>query len=212
MNPIYERVQTVGVLPVVSFSCAEEALNACQALAAGGIHAAEITFRTDAAAECIRAVRQALPDFLVGAGSVITVELARTAKEAGAQFLVSPGFSGEIVEYALENDLVIFPGCSNATDLMQASRYALPVVKFFPAETLGGLPMLKAISAPFPRMRFMPTGGLNLSNLPQWLSYDKVFACGGSWLVKDAWLKDENWAAITQAAQETVKALQEVQK
>jgi len=210
MNTIYSRVQSVGVLPVVAFSDVNQALAACKALAQGGIEAVEITFRTDAAADCIRAVRQAMPDFLVGAGSVVTLDMAKLALDAGAQFLVTPGFSAEIVEFALANRTVIFPGCSGATDMMAASRYALPVVKFFPAENLGGLPMLKALSAPFPKLRFMPTGGLKLSNLSDWLTWDRIFACGGSWLVQKDWLQEENYDAITDAARRTVEKLREV--
>jgi len=203
MQDIYERIRVGGVLPVVSFFTPEEAVPTCRALEAGGINAVEITFRTEAAAEAIYLVRQTLPGFLVGAGSILTPDMAQTAIMAGAEFLVTPGFSAPVVEMAISRGVPIFPGCSNASDLMAASAYPLNIVKFFPAEALGGLPMLKALSAPFPKLTFMPTGGLTLDNFTNYLASPKVFACGGSWLVKPAWLEEENYDAIREAARRT---------
>ncbi len=207
MQDIYERIRIGGVLPVASFFTPEEAVPTCRALEAGGIGAIEITFRTEAAAEAIYLVRQTLPGFLVGAGSLLNAEMAQTAIMAGAEFLVTPGFSVPIVEMAQSRGVPIFPGCSNASDLMTASSYNLNIVKFFPAEALGGLKMLKALSAPFPKLSFMPTGGLTLDNFTDYLADPKVFACGGSWLVKSAWLQSENYEAVRDAARRTREKL-----
>jgi len=207
MQDIYERIRTGGVLPVVSFSSPEEAVPTCRALEAGGIGAVEITFRTEAAAEAIYLVRQALPGFLVGAGSLLTKDMTQTAIMAGAEFLVTPGFYAPIVEMALDRGVPVFPGCSNASDLMSASNYPLKIVKFFPAEALGGLTTLRALAAPFPKLSFMPTGGLTLDNFTDYLAYPRVFACGGSWLTKPAWLRDENYEAVREAARRTRERL-----
>ncbi len=184
MSDVFEVIGRAGVVPVVVASSEEEALETCRALERGGLSVAEITFRTAAAAAAIARVRREMPGMLVGAGTVLTVESARQALEAGAAFLVSPGFSRSVVRFAQENGTPVLPGCSNPSDLMAAVEMGLTWVKFFPAEPLGGLGMLKALAAPFGSLQFVPTGGIDEKNLASYLSFRQAPACGGSWMVR----------------------------
>jgi len=204
---VLRRLYLTGVVPVLTLTRPEDAVPVCRALLEGGIPAAEVTYRTDAAKEAIRRLRQELPDFLTGAGSILTESYADSALEAGAQFLVSPGFSEKVIIKARESGIPVVPGCSSATDLIRASEMGLSSVKFFPVEPLGGLTMLKALSAPFPELTFMPTGGLTIHNFLSYLDYPRVFACGGSWLAQESWIREARWMKITEAAYTTQEAV-----
>ncbi|MCI9341210.1 MAG: bifunctional 4-hydroxy-2-oxoglutarate aldolase/2-dehydro-3-deoxy-phosphogluconate aldolase, partial [Dorea sp.] len=183
---LLEQVEAKKIVPVVKLDRASDARALGEALCAGGLPVAEVTFRTDAAEESIRIMKREFPEMMVGAGTVVNVEQAERALAAGASFLVSPGISRSVVEFALDHKLPIFPGTCTPSEVMTAMEYELLVVKFFPAAQYGGLNTIKALAAPFPSVRFMPTGGINASNIMEYLASDKIIACGGSWMVKDS--------------------------
>jgi len=172
------------VIPVVVIKEVGETVATLKALRDGGVNCAEITFRTACAAEAISLGVKEFPDMNVGAGTIINLEQAQKAVEAGAKFLVSPGLSVEVARYALENNIPYYPGCVTPTEIMQALELGINIVKFFPANVYGGLKALKALSAPFPQIKFIPTGGVDLSNLEEFLAFDKVYAVGGSFMMK----------------------------
>lgn len=203
-DEILLQVETKKIVPVVKLDSSKDAPFLAEALCNGGLPIAEITFRTDAAEESIRSIIQKFPDMIIGAGTVTNVTQAKRALDAGAVFLVSPGFSRPIVEFALENHVPIFPGTCTPSEIIAALEYELPVVKFFPAKQYGGLSTIKSLAAPFPTLRFMPTGGINADNLLEFLSFDKIIACGGSWMVKDSLIKDGNFSEITRLTSEAV--------
>lgn len=198
------QVEEKKIVPVVKLDRVEDAKPLAEALCAGGLPVAEVTFRTDAAEESIRQMSKAFPEMMVGAGTVVNLDQAKRALDAGAQFIVSPGFSRKVTEFALDNKIMVFPGTCTPTEVMMAMEYDLPVVKFFPAKQYGGLDTIKALSAPFPSMRFMPTGGINASNIQDFLSYKKIIACGGSWMVKDTLINEGNFAEIQRLTAEAV--------
>lgn len=210
MHEILERINQIGIVPVVVLEDAKDALPLAEALCAGGLPCAEVTFRTDAAEESIRIMAREFPEMLVGAGTVLTTEQADRAAVAGAKFLVSPGLNPRIVKYCVEKGLLITPGCSNPSDIEQALENGLEVVKFFPAEPAGGLKMIKAMAAPYVGVKFMPTGGINAENVREYLSYDRVLACGGSWMVKDSLIKAGDFDKITALAKEAAGIVKEV--
>ncbi|MGM9606547.1 MAG: bifunctional 4-hydroxy-2-oxoglutarate aldolase/2-dehydro-3-deoxy-phosphogluconate aldolase [Oscillospiraceae bacterium] len=181
---IYEEIARLKIIPVVVLDDEKDALPLADALIAGGLPAAEITFRTAAAEGSIRAITAERPDMLVGAGTITTLDQARRAISAGAGFLVTPGFSDEVTAYAVEQDVPIFPGVCTPTEIMMTLQYDLPVVKFFPAQQNGGLAAIKALNGPFPALKFMPTGGISAANVKEYLAYPNIAACGGSWMVK----------------------------
>lgn len=172
------------VIPVVVIKEVGETVATLKALRDGGVNCAEITFRTACAAEAISLGVKEFPDMNVGAGTIINLEQAQKAVEAGAKFLVSPGLSVEVARYALKNNIPYYPGCVTPTEIMQALELGINIVKFFPANVYGGLKALKALSAPFPQIKFIPTGGVDLSNLEEFLAFDKVYAVGGSFMMK----------------------------
>ena len=184
MEKMQEQLQKFGVVPVVVLNNAKDALLLAKALIEGGLPCAEVTFRTEAAEESIRQMAEKYPEMLVGAGTVLTIEQVDRAVNAGAKFIVSPGFDPEIVDYCLSREIPIFPGCVTPSEVAQAVKRGLKVVKFFPAEQYGGVSAIKALAAPYTMVRFMPTGGVSLKNLKDYLSCDKIIACGGSWMVK----------------------------
>lgn len=208
MNNVLAQAAGKKIVPVVKLNRAEDALPLAQALIEGGLPVAEVTFRTDAAEASIREMVK-IPEMLVGAGTVTNTEQAKRALDAGASFLVTPGFSSKVTEFALEHSLPIFPGIATPTELMMAVEYGLPVVKFFPAAQYGGLAAIKAMAAPFPSVRFMPTGGVNASNIKEYLACDKVIACGGSWMVKEDFIKTGDFASVTRLTQEAVELAQQ---
>ena len=177
MKDITERFEKLGVVPVVVLEDAKDAVPLATALVEGGLPCAEVTFRTEAAEESIRLMTEQFPEMLVGAGTVLTVEQVDAAVRAGAKFIVSPGFDAEIVDYCLKNEIPVFPGCISPSEVAQAVKRGLKVVKFFPAEPAGGISMIKAMAAPYTGLKFMPTGGINAKNLGEYLSCDKIFCC-----------------------------------
>ncbi|MCI9615772.1 MAG: bifunctional 4-hydroxy-2-oxoglutarate aldolase/2-dehydro-3-deoxy-phosphogluconate aldolase [Dorea sp.] len=206
---LLEQVEAKKIVPVVKLDRASDARALGEALCAGGLPVAEVTFRTDAAEESIRIMKREFPEMMVGAGTVVNVEQAERALAAGASFLVSPGISRSVVEFALDHKLPIFPGTCTPSEVMTAMEYELLVVKFFPAAQYGGLNTIKALAAPFPSVRFMPTGGINASNIMEYLASDKIIACGGSWMVKDSLINAGDFEEITRLTAETVALVSE---
>ncbi|QIK69297.1 bifunctional 4-hydroxy-2-oxoglutarate aldolase/2-dehydro-3-deoxy-phosphogluconate aldolase [Erysipelothrix sp. HDW6C] len=207
MTTITEQIKNIGIVPVVKLDDAKDAIPLAKALIEGGLPCAEVTFRTDAAYESIRLIAETYPEMLVGAGTVLTTEQVDASIEAGAKFIVSPGLNPKIVKYCIEKNIPIFPGCANASDIEQAIECGLEVVKFFPAEVNGGLDAINALSGPYPNMKFMPTGGVNLKNMMRYLSSDKIIACGGTWMVSDALIKSGNYDEIVRISQEAVNQM-----
>ena len=184
MNDTLKKIGSIGIVPVVVLNKAEDAEPLAKALVAGGLPCAEVTFRTDAAEESIREIAKKFPDMFVGAGTVLSIEQVDRAIGAGAKFIVSPGLNPKVVEYCIKKEYPVCPGIMTPTELEVALALGLDVVKFFPAENAGGLKMIKAMSAPYTMMKFMPTGGINATNVRDYLACDKILACGGSWMVK----------------------------
>ncbi len=204
MNSILEQLGDMGVIPVVAIQNAADAPALAQALLDGGLPCAEITFRTAAAVDAIRSISRGFPEMLVGAGTVLTVEQAQTAVAAGARFIVSPGLDPAVVDWCLAKEVAVMPGVVTPTEISLALKKGLKVLKFFPAEASGGVRTLKAIGGPFTGVKFIPTGGINLDNLGDYLSLPLVHACGGSWLVKKSLISAGDFAAIVRLAQEAV--------
>ena len=210
MMTIEERFEDFGVVPVVVLDDVKDALPLAKALTEGGLPCAEVTFRTEAAEESIKAMAVAYPDMVVGAGTVLTIEQVDAAVKAGAKFIVSPGFDPEIVDYCLEKEIPIFPGCVTPSEVAQAVKRGLKVVKFFPAEPAGGVAMIKAMAAPYHQLRFMPTGGIGTQNLKDYLGFDKIICCGGSWMVKADLIRNgefEKICKLTKEAKELAKSI-----
>lgn len=212
MGTIAEQLYNYGVVPVVVLDDAEDALPLAEALTEGGLPCAEVTFRTEAAEESIRLMSKEYPDMLVGAGTVLTVEQIDRAVAAGAKFIVSPGFDPEIVDYCLERSIPVFPGCITPSEVAQAARRGMEIVKFFPAQQAGGVAMIKAIAAPYTMMRFMPTGGISAKNLADYLSCDKILCCGGSWMVKSDLIRNGEFEKIRELTKEAVELAASIRK
>ena len=204
MNPVLEQIQKTGIIPVVVLDDAKDAEPLAKALCDGGLPCAEVTFRTEAAEECIRIMSEKFPEMFVGAGTILTTEQVDRAVAAGAKFIVSPGLNPRIVKYCVEKGIVITPGCANASDMEQALENGLEVVKFFPAEPAGGLNMIKALAAPYVGLKFMPTGGISAKNLKDYLSFKKIVACGGSWMVKGELVEAGEFDKIKEMTAEAV--------
>lgn len=177
-------MENVKVVPVVVIKELEDTIPTLQALVDGNLPVAEITFRTACAEEAIRLGVKTFPNMYIGAGTVINVEQAKRAIDAGAKFIVSPGLSDEVAEYCVKNGIAYYPGCVTPTEIMKAISYGLKVVKFFPAQVYGGLKAIKALAGPFPQIKFLPTGGVDANNLKEFLDCDKIYAVGGSWMMK----------------------------
>jgi len=204
MHETLKKLGDIGVIPVVKIEKASDAVNLGKALLAGELPVAEITFRTAAAEEAIRNLVRHLPELLVGAGTILTVEQAKIAIAAGAKFIVTPGFNPKVVDYCISEKVPVTPGISSPSEIEMALERGLDVVKFFPAGALGGVPFLKAISAPYGGIRFIPTGGVDPSNLSEYLSFNRVHAVGGTWIAKEATISAGNFGEITQLAQEAI--------
>lgn len=209
MHETLVKIQETGIVPVVVLEDAKDAAPLAKALCEGGLPCAEVTFRTAAAEEAIRIMVKEFPQMLVGAGTVLTTEQVDRAVAAGAKFIVSPGLNPRIVKYCVEKGILIVPGCSNPSDVEQALENGLDVVKFFPAEQAGGLAMIKAMAAPYVGVKFMPTGGINAQNVKEYLAYDRILACGGSWMVKGDLVKAGEFTKITELAKEAAAIVQE---
>jgi 2-dehydro-3-deoxyphosphogluconate aldolase/(4S)-4-hydroxy-2-oxoglutarate aldolase len=203
MSDVLKRIGESKIVPVISMDDAADAGGLGDALVAGGLPIAEITFRTDAAEQAIRTLARR-GDLLVGAGTVLNVETAKIAVGAGASFIVSPGFNPKVVGWCVANNVTITPGVATPTEIEMALDHGLSVVKFFPAELLGGIKMLKAISAPYPMLRFMPTGGITPENVEEYLKFPKVIACGGTWMVSNEMLARKQFDVIRDLSRKAV--------
>ena len=212
MKTIAEQFYEYGVVPVVVLEDAKDAIPLAKALTEGGLPCAEVTFRTEAAEESIRLMSSEYPDMLVGAGTVLTTEQVDRAAAAGAKFIVSPGFDPEIVDYCLGKDIPVFPGCITPSEVAQAVKRGMRVLKFFPAEQAGGVAMIKAMAAPYTMVKFMPTGGISAKNLEEYLSCDKIICCGGSWMVKGDLVKNGEFDKIRELTKEAVELAASIRK
>lgn len=204
---ILNEIKNIGIIPVVSINDADKAVPLAKALLDGGIAAAEVTFRTSAAEQAIKNISKAFPDMAVGAGTVLTTEQAERAAAAGAKFIVSPGFNPKIVSWCTERNIAVLPGCTTPSEIEQALELGLNTVKFFPAEQSGGLAKIRALSAPYINMNFMPTGGINLNNMNEYLGFKRIIACGGSFMVKGEFIENDNWSEVTRITREAVKTM-----
>lgn len=202
---VVEIFKRIGVVPVIKMDHPKHAVPLAKALMKGGVEAIEITFRSDAARESIKNIRELVPDILVGAGTVLSIEQANQAIEAGAQFLVSPGFNPELTKFTIDKNIPYFPGVNNPTAIEQAMAFNLNVLKFFPAEESGGCKTLKALGAPYQNIQFMPTGGINTSNLNQYLSLPNVIAIGGSWLATAEMIQNETFSKVEELSAEAIQ-------
>ena len=199
MNAMNEAIAKIGVVPVIKLSSPErDAAPLARALCAGGVPVAEVTFRAAGADKAIQIMREACPDMIVGAGTVTLKEHIDATIAAGGQFIVTPGFDPELVAYAQEKNIPIYPGCTTPTDYHAALKFGLELVKFFPAEQSGGLAKIKAMSAPFPQFKVMPTGGISPKNLGEYLSAPVIAACGGSYMVTADLIENGKWDEITE--------------
>ena len=205
-----DKFKKCGVVPVVVLDDAKDAVPTAKALLAGGVDVMEITFRTAAAADSIKAVAEGCPDMLVGAGTVVTLDQCKQALECGAKFIVAPGFDEEVVRWCVERSIPITPGCVTPTEIMAAMKLGLSVVKFFPAGVYGGLKAMKALSAPFSGVKFIPTGGVDAKNLKEYLEAPFVHAVGGSWLCPKKEIAAGNFDAITALCREASAIVREV--
>lgn len=212
MNKVLEEIQKIGIVPVVVLDDEKDAKPLAKALCDGGLPCAEVTFRTKAAEESIRIMAKEYPQMLVGAGTVLTIEQVDRAIEAGAKFIVSPGLNPKIVSYCMEKGIPVTPGCQTPSDIEKALELGLDVVKFFPAEPAGGLPMIKALAAPYTDVMFMPTGGINPKNVVDYLKFDRILACGGSWMVKGDLVKEGKFDEITALVKEAAKIVSDSRK
>lgn len=212
MKSIEERFYELGIVPVVVLDDIKDALPLAEALIKGGLPCAEVTFRTEAAEESIRRMSEKYPEMLIGAGTVLTIEQVDRAAAAGAKFIVSPGFDSEIVDYCLEKNIPVFPGCVTPSEAAQAVKRGLKVVKFFPAEQAGGIAMIKAMAAPYTMLKFMPTGGINAKNLGDYLGFSKILCCGGSWMVKGELVKAGKFDKICELTKEAAKLASDIRK
>ena len=207
---VSETIQKMGVVPVVVLNDAKDAAPLAKALVEGGLPCAEVTFRTDAAEESIRIMAKEFPEMLVGAGTVLTIEQVDRAVSAGAKFIVSPGFAPEIVDYCIEKNIPIYPGCITPSEIAQAVKRGLKVIKFFPAEQFGGVSTIKALAAPYTGIKFMPTGGVSAKNLESYLSFNRIVACGGSWMVKGDLVKAGKFDEIKTLVKEAVQLVADI--
>lgn len=212
MSNIIEELSQYGVVPVVVIDRVEDAKPLGEALVKGGLKCAEVTFRTAAAADAIKIMTDNFPDMLVGAGTVLSTKQVDEAIEAGAKFIVSPGFDPEVVDYCLEKGYPVLPGVATPSEAAQGVKRGLKVLKFFPAEQAGGLAMIKAMAAPYTGIKFMPTGGINEKNMRDYLSYDRIACCGGSWMVKGDLIKSCAFDKIEDMTKEAVKVVKEIRE
>ncbi len=210
MQDTFKQLEKTGIIPVVVLESARDAEPLARALWEGGLPCAEITFRTAAAEEAIRIMTDKFPDMLVGAGTVLTAGQADRAVQAGAKFIVSPGLNPQVVKHCLELQIPVIPGVQTPSEMEEALSFGLNLVKFFPAEPAGGLKMIKAVAAPYTTLKFIPTGGINAQNVREYLAYDRVFACGGSWMVAKNLIQDGNFDKIKALVQEAASLVKEI--
>jgi 2-dehydro-3-deoxyphosphogluconate aldolase / (4S)-4-hydroxy-2-oxoglutarate aldolase len=202
------RLRSLRILPVIVIDDASDAVPLARALTDGGLPCAEVTFRTVAAAEAIRRMTDSDSALLVGAGTVLTPEQAKAARDAGAKFIVSPGFGPAVVDWCLSHDVPVFPGVATPTEVEAALTKGLKVLKFFPAEPMGGVSFLKAIAAPYGMVEWMPTGGVNRENVGAYLAFKKVVACGGSWMAPSDWIANKQFDRVREETELAVRGVQ----
>ena len=214
MNENYEHISSqisrIGIVPVIKLEKTENAEKLARALSDGGVPVAEVTFRAAGADKTIKTMRESSPNMLVGAGTVLSIEQARQACAAGAQFIVSPGSNSDVIEYCISINMPVFPGCLTPTEIEKAMSYGLKIIKFFPAEQFGGIKTIKAYAAPYQGIRFMPTGGISLDDLSDYMSSKEVAACGGSFMVKKDMLDNEKWNEVTVQCRRAVEIIEKV--
>jgi 2-dehydro-3-deoxyphosphogluconate aldolase/(4S)-4-hydroxy-2-oxoglutarate aldolase len=209
MRDIIKQIRDIGIIPVVTLSDVDKAVPLARALSDGGIPCAEVTFRTEEAAECIRRISTHVPQLLVGAGTVLTPAQADQAMNAGAKFAVSPGLSPHVARHCVDKDFLIIPGCVTPTEMEAALHMGINTVKFFPAQQAGGLAYIKAVAAPYPRLTFVPTGGINADNIGEYAAFDRVIACGGSWMVSPHLIDAGDFDAVTRLCRQAVHIVQQ---
>jgi len=202
---IFEKIEKLKVVPVVVIEDEKDAVQLAKALCDGGLPVAEVTFRTKAAKAAIEMISKEVPEMLVGAGTILSIDQAKSAIDAGAKFIVSPGFDEKVVDYCISENIPVFPGCITPTEIIKAMNMGLKIVKFFPAEQFGGISTIKALSAPFQMIKFMPTGGISLNNIKDYLSLKNVIACGGSYMVKKEDISSGNFEKIKELTKQTVE-------
>ena len=213
MNAMNQRISDIGIVPVIKLNHPErDAVGLAKALCAGGVPVAEVTFRAAGADKAIKLMKEACPDMLVGAGTVTTTAHIDAVIAAGGDFIVTPGFDPELVAYAQEKNIPIFPGCTTASEYHQALKFGLELIKFFPAEQSGGLAKIKALSAPFPQFKVMPTGGISLKNLKEYISAPVIAACGGSYMVTADLIDNNKWDEITELCKKSREIVEEARK
>jgi 2-dehydro-3-deoxyphosphogluconate aldolase / (4S)-4-hydroxy-2-oxoglutarate aldolase len=211
-HPIFARFYEIGILPVLEIDSLDRAVPVAEALLAGGLPVAEVTLRTDAALESIQHIARAVPDVLVGAGTVINRQQAQAAQEAGAQFLVSPGMVEEVVLWARDHHIPVLAGAATPTEMIHGIQLGLDILKFFPARTLGGLDAIQALSDPFPQLRFIPTGGIRIDNASHYLEHKKIQAVGGSWMAKRQMIMDGRFDEITRKARDASDLVKQIRR
>ncbi len=207
MSDILKRVSDIGIIPVIAFNSVEEAVPLCKALVAGGLPAAEVTFRTACAEDCIRIINQEVPDMLLGAGTVLTVDQADRAIAAGAKFIVAPGYDPKVTQHVIDKGCIMVPGTATPGEMQQAMNQGCQVLKFFPAEANGGVAMLKNIGAALKSAKWMCTSGVNAKNVNDYLGYPQIVAVGGTWMCKSDMIKAGKWDEITAISREAVRTM-----
>ena len=210
MNDVLKKLGEIGIVPVVVLDDAKDAEPLGKALMEGGLPCAEVTFRTAAAEESIRIMSEKFPEMLVGAGTVLTIDQANRAIDAGAKFIVAPGLNPKIVQYCIDRGVPVCPGTCTPSDVERALELGLDTVKFFPAEPSGGLGFIKAIGAAYVNVKFMPTGGISAKNVREYLANNKILCCGGSWMVKGDMIKAGEFGKITEMVKEAADIVKEV--
>lgn len=207
MNEVLEKIEKIGIVPVATIDSIEDAIPLAKALCEGGLPCVEVTFRTAAAKESIQEMTREFPNMIIGAGTILNISQVDEAVAAGAKFIVSPGLNPKVVEYCINKSILIIPGCSNPSDIEQAIELGIDTVKFFPAEVAGGLNMIKALSGPYGNIKFMPTGGININNLNSYLEFDKIIACGGTWMVNQKLIREGSFKEIENITREAVETI-----
>jgi 2-dehydro-3-deoxyphosphogluconate aldolase/(4S)-4-hydroxy-2-oxoglutarate aldolase len=210
MNSLVQQLSALGIVPVIVIDDAKHAAALADALSDGGLPCAEVTFRTAAAEEALRIMAERRPDMLIGAGTVLTPKQAASARAAGAKFVVSPGFNPAVVDYCLANDIPVYPGVCTPTEIEMALSKDLATLKFFPAEPMGGLNFLKAISAPYGMVQFIPTGGISMKNIAEYLAFKRIVACGGTWMAPADWIAAGDFQRIKDETARAVAVVQQI--
>ena len=206
-HSILHSISSVGILPVVKFNSAEHACRLAETLTNSGLPAIEVTFRTSCSVDAIRSINDLHSDILLGAGTVLSPSQVDDAINSGARFILTPGFNPTVVKYCIDNSIPIIPGCSTPSDIERAIEFGLDVVKLFPAELLGGVKYINALSGPYPKIKYIPTGGINIDNLADYCSNEHVFACGGSWMVKDSIIDAGDFDTISRLSRKAVSVV-----